>query len=126
MVKIVVIAVICAILLIYLKSVNSEYFSVALLGAGVVIVSCGLEYVVGALGFMDKLIDVSGFDPNFYSIIVKVLGIAYIVQFACGIIEDLGLKSLSDKLVFIGKLAVLSAFMPIILQVFDLFYGMIK
>ena len=125
MIKIVACAVICAFVLVYLKSVNSEFFSVAVLGAGVIITAFGLEYLTETVDFIRKLVDSSGINAKYFSVILKITGIAYVVEFGAGIIDDLGLKSLSDKLIFVGKTAILVASMPIIYAVFNLLSDLI-
>lgn len=126
MVKIVACAVLCAFILIYLKSVNSEFFSVATLGAGVIIIALGIDYLTETVSFIQKIIDSSGINAKYFSVILKITGIAYIVEFGAGIVEDLGLKSVADKLVFIGKAAIFTAAIPIIYAVFELLIGLIQ
>lgn len=126
MVKIVACAVLCAFVLIYLKSVNSEFFSVATLGAGVIIIALGIDYLTETVSFIQKIIDSSGINAKYFSVILKITGIAYVVEFGAGIVEDLGLKSIADKLVFIGKAAIFTAAIPIIYAVFELLIGLIQ
>ena len=126
MVKIVACAVLCAFVLIYLKSVNSEFFSVATLGAGVIIIALGIDYLTETVGFIQKIIDSSGINAKYFSVILKITGIAYVVEFGAGVVEDLGLKSMADKLVCIGKAAIFTAAIPIIYAVFELLIGLIQ
>ncbi len=126
MLKIVAVAVICAFVLIYLKSVNSEFFSVAMVGAGVIITALGLEYLTDTLSFVNNLINSTGINAKYFAAILKITAIAYVVEFGAGIIEDLGLKNVADKLVFIGKLAIIIAAMPVITAVFDLLSGLLR
>lgn len=126
MFKIVAVAVICAFVLIYLKSVNSEFFSVAMVGAGVIITALGLEYLTDTLSFVNNLINSTGINAKYFAAILKITAIAYVVEFGAGIIEDLGLKNVADKLVFIGKLAIIIAAMPVITAVFDLLSGLLR
>ena len=126
MVKIVACAIACAFVLIYLKSINSEFFSIAMLGAGVIIIALGVDYLTETVSFIQKIIDSSGISAKYFSVILKITGIAYVVEFGAGIVEDLGLKSVADKLVFIGKAAIFTAAIPIIYAVFDLLTGLIK
>lgn len=121
MIKIVACAIVCVFILTYLKTINSEFFSVAVLGAGVIITALGIDYLTETVEFIQKLIDSSGINAKYFSVILKITGIAYVVEFGAGIIEDLGLKSISDKLVFVGKTAIFVASMPIIYAVFNLF-----
>jgi len=126
MIKIVACAVLCAFVLIYLKSVNSEFFSIATLGVGVIIIALGIDYLTETVSFIQKIIDSSGINAKYFSVILKITGIAYIVEFGAGIVEDLGLKSVADKLVFIGKAAIFTAAIPIIYAVFELLIGLIQ
>ena len=126
MLKIVAIAVICALVLIYLKSINSEFFSVAMLGAGVIITALGIEYLTDTLSFVNNLIQSTGINRKYFAVILKITAIAYVVEFGAGIIEDLGLKNVADKLLFVGKLAIIIAAMPVITAVFDLLSGLLK
>lgn len=126
MIKIVACAVLCAFVLIYLKSVNSEFFSVATLGVGVIIITLGIDYLTETVSFIQKIIDSSGINAKYFSVILKITGIAYVVEFGAGIVEDLGLKSVADKLVFIGKAAIFTAAIPIIYAVFELLIGLIQ
>ena len=75
MFKIVACAVACALILIYLKSVNSEFFSVALLGAGVIVISLGVEYIAETVDFVRKLIDASGINAKYFAVLLKITGI---------------------------------------------------
>ena len=126
MIKIVACAIVCAFVLIYLKSINSEFFSIATLGAGVIIVALGIDYLIETVSFIQKIIDSSGINAKYFSIILKITGIAYVVEFGAGIVEDMGLKSLADKLVLIGKAAIFTAAIPIMYAVFELLLGVIR
>ena len=126
MLKIAVIAVVCAFVLIYLKNINSEFFSVALLGASVIVIASGIDYLTETVRIIEQIKEITGIDGVVYTVIAKIIGIAYVVQFGSGMIEDLGLKSVSDKLVFIGKLAVLIVAAPMIVRILNVLTGLIK
>lgn len=126
MIKIVALAIVASVLIIYLKNVNSELYSVAVVVAGVLLIVSGLEYLSETLDFFNRLSEVSGLDKNCFSVIMKITGIAYIVEFGAGMIEDFGLKSIADKVVFIGKMVILVTALPIINQVFGLFIGLLQ
>ena len=66
----------------------------------------------------------TGVDGSLFSIIFKITAIGYLVEFGAGTIEDFGLKSLADKLVFAGKIIILGISMPVIYAVFNLLKGL--
>ena len=45
---------------------------------------------------------------------MKIVAIGYLVEFAAGIVEDFGAKSVADKLVFAGKVVIFSVSLPIL------------
>ena len=124
MVKIVAVAIICAIIVIYLKTVNSDLTSLAILGSGIIIVSTGFSYVYQTYSFLVDIVNMTGVEAVYYNIIFKITAIGYLVEFGAGTVEDLGLKSLADKLVFCGKAAILVVSTPIIYAVFNLLNGL--
>ena len=126
MLKIVLVGITFAFILVYLKSIASEFYSVALLGASVIMISFALEYLSVAIGFFEKVYLITGLSEEFYKIVLKITGIAFVVEFGCGIIEDLGIKGLSDKLCFVGKVAIVSASIPVITAVFGFLTDFLK
>lgn len=126
MIKIVTIALLSAILITYLKSINSEYSLLATIGASIIITFCALDYISNSFTLINQLIELSGVDKDLYKIIFKITAIAYLVEFGAGTIEDFGLKSIADKLVFTGKIMIFIISMPIIYAVFNLFTTLIK
>lgn len=125
MLKIAALAIICAIIIIYLKNINSELFSVALIGSGIILLYTAVGYISQTFDFFRQLIDKIGVNKEYFAIIFKIITIGYIVEFAAGTIEDFGLKSLSDKLVLIGKFIIIGVSMPIIYAVINLVTGLL-
>ena len=125
MLKIVSLAIICAIIILYLRNVNTEIALLASIGTGVLVLFLSLEYLTGAFSFINKIVDLSGVNREYYKIIFKITAIGYIVEFASSTVNDFGLKSLSDKITFVGKLIILTTSLPIFYAVFDLITGLL-
>lgn len=120
MVKIVSLAILFAITIVYLKSVNSELAPLALVGSGIIIVFLSLDYLVQTVDFFKQLVSLTGLGEDSFSIILKVTVIGYLVEFGASTIEDMGIKNLSDKLVFVGKIIIFTTSLPIFYAVFNL------
>ena len=125
MVKLVSVALICSLLIIYLKSINSDMYSLALIASGIIIVSIGLEYLFNTFELLNELVELSGIDKNTYGILLKITAIGYLVEFGAGTVEDMGLKNLSDKMVFVGKAIIISVSLPIFYSVLSTLYGLL-
>ena len=120
MVKIVSLAILFAITIVYLKSVNSELAPLALVGSGIIIVFLSLDYLVQTVDFFKQLVSLTGLGEDSFSIILKVTAIGYLVEFGASTIEEMGIKNLSAKLVFVGKIIIFTTSLPIFYAVFNL------
>lgn len=56
----------------------------------------------------------TGIDSALIRIIIKIVAIGYLVEFAAGVVEDFGSKSIADKLIFAGKVVIFSVSVPVI------------
>ena len=126
MIKIVLIAFVCAALVLYLKSVNSELALLATIGAGIIILFVSVSYLSSVFDFINNLVSLSKIKPEYYNIIFKITAIGYLAEFSADTLQDFGLKSISDKLVFVGKIIIFCMSMPIIYAVFNLLLGIIQ
>ena len=125
MVKIVAVALLCAILITYLKAINSDLFVLALVVSGLIVFAFAFEYLSQTFSFINNLISASGIDKEFYLIIFKVASIGYLIEFSADTITDLGFKSIADKLIFVGKIVIFSVSLPILYALFNLITGLI-
>lgn len=125
MIKIVVSCILAGILILYLLRINTEMAMMASLVVGILILTYSLNYFTEIIDFFNDLIEKSGINKEIYIIIFKILAIGYLVEFGAGLLSDFGLNSLSDKLIFLGKILILSTALPILYSVFNLIYGLI-
>ncbi len=125
MLKVVSIAIVFAIIILYLRNVNSEIALLASVGAGIILLFYGLQYLSETFLFINKIVELSGIDKEYYKIIFKITAIGYIVEFASSTVNDFGLKSLADKITFLGKIIILTTSLPIFYAIFNLITGML-
>ena len=119
MFQIVSITLVCAIIIVVLKSVSSEYSSVAIVASGIILLGVSIKYLTQNLQFFNKIFEMTNLSDDILRIIYKITAIGYLVEFGAGTVEDFGLKSLADKLIFVGKLIILSVSLPIIYSVIN-------
>ena len=75
-----------------------------------------LENVVSGIYSMCEKV---GVDIAFFKVVVKVIAIAYITQFASELCRDSGERAIAKKLEMAGKTAVIAAMLPIIKSLLD-------
>lgn len=114
MIKLILLGLICGFILIILKGINSEIFSLALVVSGIIMICSVFEYVVTSVGVLHKIFELSTVNSATYKLIFKIIGIAYLTEFTVGTLNDFGLNSLADKSVFVGKIIILTMSLPIL------------
>ena len=124
--QIILIALIGAIITLYLKSVGSELYVFTLIASGVIILFFIIGHLTKIFELVNYLITLSGIDKEYYKIILKITAIAYLVEFTADTINDMGLKGVADKLIFAGKIVIFYLSMPIFYSIIRLLLELMK
>lgn len=124
-IKILTIGIICAFIIVYLKSINSELAMPACVCAGILLLSLTISYLVDFVSIFKNLSQSANLDDGVLKIVFKILAISYLVEFSATMIEDFGLKSIADKVVFAGKIIILTMSAPIIENLISTVIGLI-
>lgn len=118
--KIIALGILICVVIIIVKQIKPE-FAVLVLIAGSIIMLCYLfNYFTNILGVFDKIISKTGINAELFSIILKIVGIGYLIEFAANICSDSGNLAIADKIVLGGKLIILTVSMPIITNLLDI------
>jgi stage III sporulation protein AD len=125
MLKIIILTLVCAFIITYLKHSKSELTDVALIASSILILYLSFDYVINTFGIIQKIISLTGISEEYYKIILKVVSISYVLEFSSSTIEDMGLKSLSNKIVFVGKLFILAVSSPLLIAIFNIISGIL-
>ncbi len=125
MLKIIILSLICAFIITYLKYSKSELSDVALIASSILILYLSIDYVINTFEIIQKIISLTGISEDYYKIILKVVSISYVLEFSSSTIEEMGLKSLSNKVVFVGKLFILAVSSPLLIAIFNIISGIL-
>lgn len=109
-----VIGLVSVLLAVQLKTVKGEYGVYLVFGAAVVIFFYGmfkLETVLETLKAVQSYIRIDGM---YIGVLMKMIGITYITEFASGICKDAGFGSLGGQIEIFGKLSMLAVSMPVL------------
>lgn len=123
--KIIVMGLLFAIIIIYLQSINREIALVATIVAGIIILMAIVDLLYSVFDLYKQIALLGGMSGDVLKLIIKITLICYIVEFAVGIIEDFGLKSLADKVSVAGKLIVVIMATPVITSLINLIGSLI-
>ena len=118
--KILCIAIVTAILCFYLKSINSDFYILVLLCGGTIILFFSLTYLVTTINIFQSFVQKVQIENSLFTAILKIILISYLIEFALSLIEDIGIKSLADKVSFAGKIILFCMSIPIFECLFEL------
>lgn len=123
------IAFITAVAAIILKSTKPELaFAVSVAGS-IILLLFVFEAFKDSFSIFGKIAESTGIDSALVKVLLKMIGIGYLVEFSAGILSDFGQNAVADKLIFCGKIIVLVLAIPILESVLSLInqlLGLIK
>ena len=119
------IAMVSTILCIVIKKDRPEMANIVALTAGIIIllsVVMKLSFIVDGIQSLADKVNI----PSMYiSLIIKLIGICYIIEFAISLCNDCGEKSIASKLEFGGKIIIMTMSFPILLSIVDTIISLI-
>lgn len=113
-IQIVSLSLVATILVIILKQYRPEFSILISLIACIFVVLFAFEKIQTIISMLNDLIIASGINKTFFEILIKITGIAYIVELASNLCADAGEKAIASKVEFAGKVLIVTMSVPII------------
>ena len=114
LIKIVMIGIVTVLLAMEVKAYKPALGTLLGLAGTVLIIILSLDRVLLVLEQIKSVFSYLGTGAEYFMILVKVLGVTYLCQFASGICKDAGFGSLAEQIQVFGKLYVMLSGMPIL------------
>lgn len=118
--QIVALGIISTILIVIIKDFRPEFKILIAIVTGVMIFSMLLSEISYVIETVDSLSSRVNVNIAYFDTIIKIIGIAYIVEFASQISKDAGENSIAMKIEFGGKIMIMVLAMPILIALMDL------
>ena len=118
--KIVGIGIIACIITIVVKQVKPELAVTVLVSTSIIIIIYIFKYFTQIFSIFNDIVDKTGIDENLFTILIKIIGVGYLVEFGASICEDTGNSSIANKVILGGKIAIFIMAIPIIQNLFSL------
>lgn len=111
---------IAAVLLaVQLKGIKSEYGVYLVIAAGFFIFFYGAGKLQIILETMEKIISCIKISRVYLTTLLKMIGIAYVAEFASGICKDAGYGAVGTQVEIFGKLSILAVSMPVFMALIE-------
>ena len=120
LIKIIGIGLSGAVLSLIIKQYRPDIaIAVPILTAAAITLLC-VPYISSMIDMFERIADQSGISSQQLKIVIKIIGIAYICQFAADICRDAGESSVAAKVELGGKVLIISLSVPIIYDLLGL------
>ena len=118
--QIVGLGIIATILIVVLKQTKPEFAILLSIATGVIIFILIVPQLVYVVDTISGLSSRANVDISYFNTIVKIIGMAYLVEFASQISRDAGQDSVAMKIELGGKILIMVLAIPILLALMDL------
>jgi stage III sporulation protein AD len=112
--QIAAVGIISALIAVTLKGWRPELAAAVGIAAGTALMLSMAGALEGIFAEFDAVISKCGIAPEYFRLVIKLTGIAYITKFAGEICRDCGENAIAAKVELAGKVAVLSLTVPVI------------
>jgi stage III sporulation protein AD len=119
MIKIAVVGIAAVLIAIQFKNGKSEYGVYISLAACIIIFGLGISRLEIIIETINKIQGYIKVNQGYFKILIKIIGITYIAEFASNLCKDAGHASISNQIELVGKLTILCISMPIIMALLE-------
>lgn len=124
-VKIAFAAILTALLYALIKQIKPEMAPLVLLGGVAVILLAAAESFLDVSGKVGEIMSLAGLNGEYAAVLIKVLGICVVTQFAADICRDNSGASIASAVELAGRIAAVTLAMPMLQTVAGLALGLI-
>ena len=124
--KILGICIVGSAISIILKPKSGEYSFVLALATGIIALTFVINAVSKPISELNDRLLVSGVKTEYFGIALKAVGIAYITDFVADSCRDAGMTSIASKAELVGKTAIFTLSVPLMMSVLETAIGFIK
>ncbi|MNI65949.1 Stage III sporulation protein AC/AD protein family protein [compost metagenome] len=123
--KLVAFALLAVSIILLIKEQRKDIALMLSITAGIGLLIFSMTQLSPIIDMIDNLVSKSGINKEFLTIILKVTGIAYVVEFGKNICTDAGESAIAGKLELAGKVVILGLSIPLIGALMSVLTGLI-
>ena len=125
LISLVLAVVVIIMLAIKLNKINPEYSTLLSIGACLFIIFFVIDKLSVVFGYIDRITAYIDIDVMYIEIILKMIGIAYVCEFASNICKDAGYSAVACQIEMAGKISMIALGIPVLMSVIDLVVALV-
>lgn len=116
--KIVALSIVAVLLITILKSVKKDDFAlIVTIITAVILFTIVLLKLESVTSLLESLVQKSGINKEYLTLLLKVTGISYVIELATNICKDAGNSAIASKVEMLGKISIVVLTIPILTSV---------
>ncbi|MGI6175628.1 MAG: stage III sporulation protein AD [Christensenellales bacterium] len=119
------IGIIATVLVLVLKKDRPEYAIQIGIVAGIILLLMVMGSLTRVVEFIDSLTAQYGIDAAYIGIVLKIIGIAYVAEFAALICKDAGETAIAAKVELVGKVLIVVLAIPVMHALIETIIGIL-
>lgn len=119
MIKIALIGIVSVLIALQFKNGKSEYAILISITGAVLIFYFGAGKLSSIVDSINKIRGYLSVNSEYFSILLKIIGITYIAEFSSNLCKDAGYTAIGNQIELAGKLSIMALSMPILLALLD-------
>jgi stage III sporulation protein AD len=124
-VKIAMIGISGVLLAMMLKQHKGEYALYLGLTTAILILIFSVDRLSLVMETIRQIQTYTGLNSQFIKIMIKMIGITYVAEFAAGICKDAGFSSVGNQIEMFGKFSIMAVSVPILLTLIETIEGLL-
>ena len=104
---------------VWLKGIRTEFGVLMAIAGAVLMLTYGLSRIEYLLSAIEELKSWMPVEPVYVKLLLKLMGISFLAEFASGVCKDAGCTAMSSQIELFGKLSMLVTGLPVILALFE-------
>ena len=113
------------VLALLLKQQKSEYALYLSLAAVILILMFSMNRLQVVMETIQKIEQYTGIDAAMLKILVKLMGITYVAEFASGICKDAGFSAIGSQIEMFAKFSIMAVSVPVLLTLLETIEGLL-
>ena len=125
-IKVVISAILIVFVIIIIKQIKPELAIGIIILGSISLLLYILSFFSPIVEIFDKIINSTGLNTNLFTILLKIIGIGYLVEFCADICSDSGNSAIANKVILGGKVFIFILAIPIITDLFDIIIQLLE
>lgn len=118
-IKIVGFGILATIVTVILKEQNKEIALILVIVSCVMLMYLSINYLKPIITLINDLVNKTAIEKSYFILILKITGIAYLIEFGKDICKDAGQSAIANKMEIVGKIIIVSLSIPLIVSVLE-------